>query len=248
MLKRCQRVCCFLSALGVSVSISALANRAKNHVIFKRAVLIIVWTIGIVTALHNAGIEITALLSTLGIGGIAFALAAQDSIKNIFGGVTIFTDKPFRIGDSVKIDSTEGTVVDIGLRSTRILNYDKRIVTIPNFKVMDSFITNISSEHGRRVVMELGLTYDTTIEKMQEAMRILNDMPNRIPEIKSKDLVVSFTDFQESAMIITFIYFIHKSAGIFSTRSKVNTEILRSFNQAGLSFAFPSRTVYVSKS
>ena len=221
---------------------------ARLYPIFKRAVLIIVWTIGIVTALHNAGIEITALLSTLGIGGIAFALAAQDSIKNIFGGVTIFTDKPFRIGDSVKIDSTEGTVVDIGLRSTRILNYDKRIVTIPNFKVMDSFITNISSEHGRRVVMELGLTYDTTIEKMQEAMRILNDMPNRIPEIKSKDLVVSFTDFQESAMIITFIYFIHKSAGIFSTRSKVNTEILRSFNQAGLSFAFPSRTVYVSKS
>jgi MscS family membrane protein len=220
---------------------------ARLYPIFKRTVLIIVWTIGIVTALHNAGIEITALLSTLGIGGIAFALAAQDSIKNIFGGVTIFTDKPFRIGDTVKIDSTEGTVVDIGLRSTRILNYDKRIVTIPNFKVMDSFITNISSEQGRRVVMELGLTYDTTIEKMQEAIQILNDMPNRIPEIKSKDLVVSFTDFEESAMIITFIYFIHKSAGIFPTRSKVNIEILRSFNQAGLSFAFPSRTVYVSK-
>jgi MscS family membrane protein len=219
---------------------------ARLYPIFKRTVLIVVWTIGIVTALRNAGIEITALLSTLGIGGIAFALAAQDTIKNIFGGITILTDKPFRIGDTVKIDAVEGTVVDIGLRSTRILNYDKRILTIPNFKVMDSFITNISSEQGRRVVMELGLTYDTSIEKMQEAMHILNDMPNRITEIKSKDMVVSFTDFEESAMIITFIYFIHKSAGIFQTRSKVNLEILRSFNQAGLNFAFPSRTVYVS--
>jgi MscS family membrane protein len=218
----------------------------KLYPIIKRTVLIIVWTIGIVTALHNAGIAITALLSTLGIGGIAFALAAQDTIKNIFGGITILTDKPFRIGDTVKIDSVEGTVVDIGLRSTRILNYDKCILTIPNFKVMDSFITNISSEQGRRVVMELGLTYHTSIEKMQEAMQILNDMPNRIAEIESKDLVVSFTNFEESAMVITFIYFIHKSAGIYQTRSKVNMEILHSFNQAGLAFAYPSRTVYVT--
>jgi MscS family membrane protein len=218
----------------------------KLYPIFKRTVLIIVWTIGIIMALNNAGIQVAALLSTLGIGGIAFALAAQDTIKNIFGGFTIITNKPFRIGDTVKIDSIEGTVVDIGLRSTRILNYDKRIVTIPNFKVMDSFITNISSEHGRRVVMELGLTYNTSPEKMQEAIQILTDLPTLIAEIKRKDIVASFTDFEESAMVITFIYFVSKSADIFQTRSKVNLEILNAFNQAGLSFAFPSRTVYVA--
>ena len=219
---------------------------AKLYPIIHRTVLIIIWMIGIVMALHNVGIQITTLLSTLGIGGIAFALAAQDTIKNVFGGITILTDKPFRIGDTVKLDSVEGTVVDIGLRSTRILNYDKQVVTLPNFKVMDSFITNISAEHGRRVVMELGLSYHTSLEKMEEAMQILNDMPHRIEEIKSKDVVVSFTKFEDSALVITFIYFIHKSAHIYQTRSKVNMEILRAFNQAELQFAFPSRTVYVA--
>ena len=215
--------------------------------VIKRTVLTIIWIIGIVTALNNAGIEATTLLGTLGIGGIAFALAAQDTIKNIFGGFAIYMDKTFRLGDTIKFDSIEGTVVDIGLRSTRIRNYDKRILTIPNYKLTDAFIINISSEPGRRIVMELGLTYQTSIEKMQEAMHLLRDMPNRIPDVNDNDLVVSFTNFEESALVITFIYFIRKSADTYETRSKVNQEILRSFNQAGLKFAFPSRTLYIEK-
>jgi len=213
--------------------------------VIKRTVLTIIWIIGIVTALNNAGIKATTLLGTLGIGGIAFALAAQDTIKNIFGGFAIYMDKTFRLGDTIKFDSVEGTVVDIGLRSTRIRNYDKRLLTIPNYKLTDAFIINISSEPGRRIVMELGLMYQTSIEKMQEAMQILRDMPNRITDVSDKDVVVSFTDFAESALIITFIYFIRKSADTYETRSRVNQEILRAFNQAELKFAFPSRTVYV---
>ncbi|MDR0796516.1 MAG: mechanosensitive ion channel family protein [Tannerella sp.] len=220
---------------------------AKLYPFIKRSILILIWVIGIITALYNVGIKVTTLLGTLGIGGIAFALAAQDTIKNIFGGITIFTDKTYRIGDTIKFDSIEGTVMDIGLRSTRIRNYDKRLLTIPNYKLMDSIIINISSESGRRIVMELGLTYNTSLDKMQEAMQILKNMPNRIPEIRHKDLVVSFTDFGESALKITFIYFILKQADIFETRSRVNVEILRAFNEAGLTFAFPSRTIYVEK-
>ena len=215
--------------------------------VIKRSALIIIWLVGITTALNNAGIKATTLLGTLGIGGIAFALAAQDTIKNIFGGFTIFTDKTFRIGDIIKFDSIEGTVTDIGLRSTRIRNYDKRIITIPNYKLTDAFITNISSEPDRRVVTELGLTYQTSLEQIQEAMRILNDIPNRVPEVRSKDLVVSFTDFKDSALAITFIYFIRKQADIFETRSKVNIEILRAFNQAGLDFAYPTQTLFLEK-
>jgi MscS family membrane protein len=215
--------------------------------VIKRSTLIIIWFIGIVTALHNVGIQATTLLGTLGIGGIAFALAAQDTIKNIFGGFTIFTDKTFRIGDTIQFDSVEGKVVDIGLRSTRIRNYDKRLLTIPNYKLTDAIITNISSEPGRRVVMELGLTYQTSSEKMQEAMRLLEDIPNRIPEVSDRDLTVFFTDFKDSALIITFVYFIRKTSDIFATRSKVNLEILRSFNQAGLDFAFPTRTLHIEK-
>ncbi|MDR1524704.1 MAG: mechanosensitive ion channel family protein [Tannerella sp.] len=221
---------------------------AKLLPLIKRGVLIIVWFTGIVTAFHNIGITITTLIGTLGIGGIAFALAAQDTIKNIFGGITIFTDHTFRIGDLIKFDSVEGTVVDIGLRSTRLLTYDKRLVTIPNYKLTDALITNISSEPGRRIVMDIGLTYDTAPEKMQEAINILKGMPGRIPGVKERDLVAVFHEFGDSALIIRFIYFIRKQADNLETKSKVNFEILNAFTQAGLDFAFPTQTLYFGNS
>jgi MscS family membrane protein len=213
----------------------------------KRGVLIIVWIIGIITALNNVGIEVTTLMGALGIGGIAFALAAQDTIKNIFGGITMFTDKTFHIGDVINFDSTEGTVIDIGLRSTRLRTYDRRIVTIPNYKLMDALITNVSSETARRIVMDISLRYDTPPEKMQEAMAILRAIPHHISTVNEKDLDVAFTEFAQSALVIRFIYFINKTADISETRSKVNFEILTAFNQSGLKFAFPSSTVYLQK-
>ncbi|MDR0836060.1 MAG: mechanosensitive ion channel family protein [Tannerella sp.] len=212
----------------------------------RRTVLIIVWLLGVIMILHNIGIKLTTLFGTLGIGGIAFALAAQDTIKNIFGGITIFTDKPFRIGDIIKFDSMEGTVLDIGLRSTRIRTYEHRITTIPNYKLTDALITNVSSEPGRRIVMELGLTYDTSVDKMQEAIVILKKLPEKVSKINKQNITAAFTNFGDSALTITFIYFIHQNADIYETRSKVNFEILQSFNQAGLNFAFPSQTLYIT--
>jgi len=213
--------------------------------VVKRGILILVWIIGIVMALNNAGVKVTTLLGTLGIGGIAFALAAQDTIKNIFGGVTIYTDRPFRIGDVIRYDSMEGTVRDIGLRSTRIRLADKRVVTIPNYKMMDAAVINISAETGRRVLMTLGLTYDTDFNQMQKALDILKGMPDVIPEMHHKELSATFSDFGSSSLNITYIYFIRKSADIRESTSKVNFEILRRFNEEGLDFAFPSQTVYL---
>lgn len=216
--------------------------------VIKRALLVIVWAIGIATALSNIGVNISALLGTLGIGGIAFALAAQDTVKNIFGAFTILTDKPFNIGDTVRIDSYEGTVIDVGIRSTKIQNYDKRIITLPNYKVADASIINISSEKSyRRITVKLGLTYDTTPGKMNEAIQILKDIPNKIDHVKKKDVTVFFSDFADSAMVITFIYFIDKKGGVQEVTSHVNMEILSSFNAAGLNFAFPSQTLYIEK-
>lgn len=110
---------------------------------------------------------------TLGISGIAFALAAQDTVKNIFGAFTIFTDKPFGIGDTINVNGFEGTVVDVGMRSTRIMGYDRRITSYPNYKITDASIVNISSEPMRRAMVKVGLTYDTGADKMNEALDIL---------------------------------------------------------------------------
>ena len=165
----------------------------------------------------------------------------------MFGGITIFTDRPFRIGDRVKVDKYDGFIEDIGMRSTRIRTLEKRLVTIPNFKMVDAPVENISEEPLRRVSMKLGLTYNTTPDKMNEAMAILRDMPNRVADVHEKDIVVAFTDFTDFSLVITFVYFIKKKADVMETPSLVNSEILRSFNQANLQFAYPTQTVYVEK-
>lgn len=223
-------------------------QRHRMTPIIRRTLLVVVWLIGGIMALSNVGVNISALLGTLGIGGIAFALAAQDTVKNIFGAFTILTDKPFNIGDTVRIDSFEGTVIDVGIRSTKIRDYDKRVITIPNYKIADASVINISSEEPyRRVVMKIGLTYDTTPDKMQEAINLLNSMPSRVQNLKQNDVTVFFSEFGDSAMIITFVYFIEKEAGIQAVTSNVNMEILSSFNKAGLNFAFPSQTLYINR-
>lgn len=217
--------------------------------IVKRTILVLVWIIGLVMALSNVGVNISALLGTLGIGGIAFALAAQDTVKNVFGAFTILTDKPFTIGDTIHIDNYEGTVVDVGVRSTKIRDYDGRIITLPNYKVTDASIINISTEPMRRVVMKVGLTYDTTPEKMKEALDILRAIPGRVENASSNpsDAIANFSDYTDSALVITFMYYIVKQGNVLKVPSDVNMEILSSFNKAGLEFAFPTRTVYIQK-
>ena len=221
----------------------------KMMPIIKRTALVLVWIIGSVRALSNIGVNISALLGTLGIGGIAFALAAQDTVKNIFGAFTIFTDKPFNIGDTIRVDSFEGTVIDVGARSTKIMDYDKRIITFPNYKITDANIINISSEPKRRVVLNLGLTYDTTPEKMKEALDILKAIPERVENVSSNpsDTTAVFTNYADSALVIMYIYFIEKQGDILGVTSNMNMEILSSFNKAGLEFAFPTQTVYIQK-
>jgi len=222
-------------------------KRIDNHLmsIIRRTVLAIIWAIGIVMALGNVGVNVATLIGGLGLGGLAFALAAQDTIKNIFGGFTIFTDRPFRIGDRIKVDGFDGFVEDIGIRSTRLRTLEKRVVTIPNYKIVEASVENISNEPMRRIMMKLSLTYTTTPEKMNEAMSILKDMPKRVKNVDSKELAVAFTDFTDSALVITFIYFIKKQGDVMETPSEVNSEILKAFNAAGLEFAFPTQTVYV---
>ena len=239
----------FSSLLQVYWGKQSNGQANKMMPIIKRTILVIVWLIGIVMALSNVGVNISALLGTLGIGGIAFALAAQDTVKNVFGAFTILTDKPFSIGDTIRVDSYEGTVVDVGVRSTKIMNYDKRIITFPNYKITDTSIVNISSEPMRRVVLNLGLTYDTTSQNMKEALELLKSIPKRVENVSSNpsDIVAVFTEYSDSALVIMYIYFIEKQGDILGVTSNMNMEILAAFNKAGLNLAFPTRTVYIQK-
>lgn len=214
--------------------------------IIRRTILSVIWALGAVMALNNAGVNVGTLIASLGIGGLAFALAAQDTIKNIFGGVTIFSDRPFRIGDRIIVNGFDGVVEDIGIRSTRLRTLERKLVTIPNYKIVDSFIENVSEEPMRRILSKIGLTYDTNPEKMNQAIEILKNMPNRVKSVDS-EVYVFFSDFADFSMVITFIYFIKKSENIPETISSVNLEILSDFNAAGLNFAFPTQTIHMAK-
>jgi MscS family membrane protein len=213
--------------------------------ILRRISVGIIWAIGIIMALNNAGVNVGALLASLGIGGLAVALAAQDTLKNFLGGLTIFMDRPFRIGDRIITGGFDGIVEDVGIRSTRIRNFDRRIISIPNYKIVDAAVENVSIEPMRRVVLKIGLTYDTSPEKMKEAISILKNTPQKVDEVFRDEIYAYFTDFSDSALTITFIYFIKKEADVMETPSKVNMTILEEFNAAGLNFAFPTRTVYI---
>ncbi len=212
--------------------------------IIRRTVLGVIWVIGVVMALRNVGVDVGALITGLGIGGLAFALAAQDTIKNIFGGITIFSDRPFRIGDRIKVDGFDGFVEDIGIRSTRIRTLERRLVTIPNYKIVEASIENITEEPMRRVLMNIGLTYDTTPEKMNQAMSILRNMPNKIEGVDTEVIAV-FSSFASFYMEVKFIFWVKKGSDIMMVPSDVNMEILRAFNEAQLNFAFPTQTVYL---
>lgn len=206
----------------------------------------IIWIVAIITTLTLVGIDVAAMLTTLGIGGIAFALAAQDTIKNMFGGFTIFMDKPFRLGERIKVAGFDGTVEDIGMRSTRIRTLEGRLVTIPNYKIVDSEIENVTAEEARKITLQLGLTYDTTPEAMQEAMDFLKQLPTQINAIKN-DVVVAFTTYGDFSLGITFIYYIKRRSDIFETQTLVNLAILKQFNAKGWNFAFPTQTIYTQK-
>lgn len=212
--------------------------------LLRKVVKGLIWSLGIIVGLDNAGFDIMALIAGLGIGGLALALAAQDTVKNIFGGILIFVDKPFKLNDWVSIGDVSGHVKEVGIRSTRIRKLDGRLVTIPNAKFSESEIENITAEPTRRVLINLGLTYDTAPEKMELAMTILKDIVDKNQHNITDEHLISFNNWGDFNLGILFIYYIKKEADIFKTQTEINLQILKHFNKNGLEFAFPTQTIY----
>jgi MscS family membrane protein len=222
-------------------------NKLDDQMILliERGVSILFWSVGIILGLNNAGFDVGALIAGLGIGGLALALAAQDTVKNIFGGITIFLDKPFRIGDRIIINGMDGFVEYIGIRSTRLRTLEGRLITIPNAQFSENPIENITIEPARRMIVDLGLTYDTPPEKMELAVQLLKQIAtNRKNIIVEPDTKVFFNNFGSYSLGIRFIYFIRKEADLFQTQHIINSDILEQFNKNGLEFAFPTQTIY----
>jgi len=203
-----------------------------------------IWIIGVIVALNNAGYDVMALIAGLGIGGLALAMAAKDTVANFFGGFTIFTDRPFTMGDRIVISGFDGTVSEIGIRSTRLRTLAGSQVTIPNSRFADSPVENISREPSRKITLTLGLTYDTTPAKMRRAMELLREIVEAQGDDTDENVIVGFNSFGDFALGITLIYYITKGADIMGVQTAVNLAVLERFNAEGLEMAFPTQTIH----
>ena len=197
--------------------------------ILSKSVKIAIWTVALIMALDNAGFDVLAILGGLGIGGLAFALAAQDSVGNFFGSIAIFLDKPFRVGDRIQVQGYDGVVTTVGFRSTRIrTRYEGRIVTIPNQLIAKSDVVNVETENGRQVFAVYRLTPDMEDEQIQLAMDLLKGIAQSDPDTQEK-VVTGFFAITEYSRDIMLLYWIKPEASNLQTRTRINLEIVRQF-------------------
>ena len=193
----------------------------------------------------NLHIEIKTLLAGLSVGGLALGLAAQDTVANLFGAVAIFLDKPFHIGDRIKVEGVDGMVETIGLRSTCIRSLDGHHVTIPNKLMGNAIITNITRRPTIKTEMNLGLTYDTTAEKVKRATVLLEEIFRANP--RTGELIISFNKFADSALNL-FVVHVWNGTDVkqhFAEMQELNLQIKTRFDAEKIEFAFPTQTLYI---
>jgi MscS family membrane protein len=220
---------------------------AQLFPLLKKVAKVSVVIAAIVLTADNLGGKITSLLAGLSIGGLALGLAAQDTVANLFGAVAIFLDKPFRIGDMVKVEGVQGNIEQIGLRSTRIRNLDGHLVAIPNKTMGNAIITNITRRPTIRTEMNIGITYDTPTEKVKRATEILNEIFRADP--KTHDLIISFNKFNDSALNIFVVHIWDGTEGKehFDALQELNLKIKERFDAEKIEFAFPTQTLHVKQ-
>ena len=215
--------------------------------LFSKTFKVFVVVVAALVTSQNLGFNVTGLIASLSIGGLAVGLAAQDTLANLFGAVALLMDKPFKVGDRVQLDSVDGTVEAIGFRSTRVRNLDGHLVTIPNKTMGNATITNVSARPNIKTVMNIGVTYDTPAEKVQRAMVILDEILK--PHPKTADLIISFNKFESSSLNIQVVHWWNSTdfKAYLLEFQLLNLEIKRRFDAEGINFAFPTQTVYLKQ-
>jgi len=213
-----------------------------------RIIKFLIAGIGLGAMLQVWGINVTALIASLGLGGLAFALAAKDTASNLFGSFALLADKSIRIGEWIKVDGVEGVVEDIGMRTTKIRSFQKSLITVPNQIVSNKPIENFSRRGIRRIKMHIGLTYSTSSDQIIKIKNDIEAMLHSHEGISQKDsLMVYFDSFGESSLNL-FIYTFTRTANwakYLAIREEIHIKIMQIVEENGSSFAFPSQSIYV---
>jgi MscS family membrane protein len=194
------------------------------------------------------GVNLTPLVASLGIGGLAIALAAQDTLSNLIASFVIFIDKPFKSGDLVDFDGIRGRVEHVGFRTTRVRTLDRSLITVPNKRLIDTAMNNVTLSPARRVTFSIGVTYQTKSHQIkaiiEDIKKVINEHPNTAEEV-----TVRFSDFNSSSLDILVIYFVNSNDFniMIETKEDINFQIMQIVRKHEASFAFPSQSVYVEQ-
>jgi MscS family membrane protein len=219
----------------------------KLSPLIRKALKFIVIIAGLIYTLNAFDIELAPVLAGVSIGGIAIAFAAQDTIRHLFGSVTVFTDRPFEVGDWIVFEGNEGVVEEVGVRSSRIRTFYNSILTVPNGKLSDMVIDNMGRRQFRRYRTMIAVTYDTPIKVLNVFTEGLRKIILNHPKTKKDNYAVYLNDFSESSLHILFNVHIEVSelSDEFQARHELITKILALADRLNVRFAFPTRTMHM---
>jgi MscS family membrane protein len=217
--------------------------------LLRKSMRIFIVVIAGLMAIQTFGYPITGVLASLGIGGLAFALAAKDTVSNIFGSLMIIFDRPFQVGDWIKAGDLEGVVEEVGFRSTKIRTFAKTLISVPNNIIANTALDNYSRMPKRRIRLTVGVSYDTTPTQMREAVKRIRELLKTHPAIDQEFYLVNFTDFGASSLDIMVYCFTTTTVWgeYLDARQDVCLKIMDTLEDIGLEIAFPSTTVYLRK-
>ena len=222
-------------------------NKRSNAGILQllnRFVGIIIWSVGLLFVLSNLGVDITSIIAGLGVGGIAIAFAVQNILSDIFSSFAIYFDRPFEVGDFIVVGEHAGTVQHIGIKSTKMKALRGELLIISNKEIMSSRIQNFRKLEKRRIVFNIGITYETPVETI-----------SKIPEFIKKAFMhvdkaeldrAHFSEFGESALLFEVVYYVIDPSYVVyrDMQQKINIHIMKIFNDNKIEFAYPTRTIY----
>lgn len=210
---------------------------------------IFVTVVGIVFVADNLNINVSGLIAGLGLGGLAFALAAKDMVQNLFGSVTILLDRTFAVGDWIIVDGQEGSVERIGFRSTRIRTFYNSVLTVPNSTFITANVDNMGERRYRRLSTKLGLAYETPPDKIEAFCEGVRELVRQHPYMRKDYFHVYFNGYGDSALeILVYVFW---ETPEWSTelreRHRFLLDILRLANEVGVEFAYPTQTLYMKQ-
>lgn len=236
-----------------SVFLARMAQKTESTLddqlvpLLRKTLKTFVVLIGTLFILDNLDVPILPLLTGLSIGGLAFALAAQDTIKNFFGSVMIFIDKPFQVGDWITANDVDGTVEEVGFRSSRIRTFRNSVIYVPNGRLADNVIDNHGLRKYRRFYTQISITYDTPPEMIDVFVKGLRKIVDEHPNTWKENYHVYFNDMAASSLNIMFYIFFEVPtwAEELKARHEILLDIVRLAREIGINFAFPTQTLHI---